>query len=55
MFLENGEPEDVLRYLNDEFFEINVYYNSSNKLDENVKRVLSNALSMLGEAGELNG
>lgn len=47
VFLANGEPENVLQYLNDEFFEIDVDYNSSKKMDEKVRQTLTKALMMI--------
>lgn len=47
IYLKNGTPIDVLEYLNDSFYNIDVDYRDTDIFEEKVKEALTHALKLL--------
>ena len=47
IYLKNGTPINVLEYLNDSFYNIDVDYRDSDMFEEKVKEALNQALKLL--------
>ena len=49
-YLKNNTPIDVLEYLNDNFYDIDIDYRDTNMFDSKIKETLTKALEMLKDA-----